>query len=112
LWQNIGYADELGPSECEIQVPYREEMATIQTSKQCRQRFLLGKTQGIGRPGLLKTFACSECDIVRMPRLEGVLRNKGAQARVPVPLKGKIQKSRQDAGATREKAHDEDGRDA
>jgi uncharacterized protein (TIGR00369 family) len=47
--------------------------------------------------------------MVRMPRLEGVLRNKGAQARVPVPLKGKIQKSRQDAGATREKAHDEDG---
>jgi len=27
---------------------------------------------------------------VRMPRLEGVLRNKGAQARVPVPLKGKF----------------------
>src|ERR1700722_16126231 len=26
-----------------------------------------------------------------MPRSEGVLRNKGAQARVPVPLKGKIQ---------------------
>src|ERR1700747_652773 len=72
---------KLGPGECEIQVPYREEMVTIQTSRQCRQRFLLGKTQGIGRPGLLKTFAFSECDIVRVPRLEGVLRNKGAQAK-------------------------------
>jgi hypothetical protein len=28
-----------------------------------------------------------------MPRLEGVLRNKGAQARVPVPLKGKFKRA-------------------